>query len=114
MTRMILNLTVICQTRRTTNAAAKTGIIAYLACVVLTCTPAMARIVAYFAAVVQAGEIAYAGVIADVAGQAFAGAVTGTGALANERLLCEGDGWLGGDAIGRNREQAEGHKENGD
>src|SRR2546427_12831059 len=100
---MILDLIVICPTRRTTDGGAVARVVTYLTGVVLTCTPAMARIVAYFAAVVQAGEIAHAGVIADAAGEAFARAVAGAGALANERLLCEGDGWLGGDAIGRNR-----------
>jgi hypothetical protein len=111
---MILNLTVICQTRRTTDGGAVARVVTYLTGVVLTCTPAMARIVAYFAAVVQASEIAVARVIADTAAQALAGAVPGAGALANERLFCGGGRWLGGEAIGHNREEAESQKENGD
>jgi hypothetical protein len=92
-----------------------TRIVLYLPDIVLASPKTTARIVPYFAGAVQATEIAHAGVIADGAGQAFASVVPGAGPFANLRLLGE-RGWrLGcGEAIDRDREQAESQKENRD
>jgi len=50
--RMVLNLTTICKTRRTTDGAAVTGIVTHLSGIVLASAKTMARIVAHFTVVI--------------------------------------------------------------